>query len=188
MSNTDNTRYYIPYRVTESDFATMGISYKDTRKYKVGDKFICVYLVPNDDPELYRKCLNEFYYELLNEWRSKKCVIPDGRGGFMICKKPCGECMKQRVARFISLEFEQEINGFDPADNCDEIERLVDHIALMGLMDRLRELDPECTKVLDLLLEGLTERDAAEVLGWPRSSVHYFADKGIEKMRRLHCK
>lgn len=71
MSNTDNTRYYIPYRVTESDFATMGITYKDTRKYKVGDKFICVYLVPNDDPELYRKCLNEFYYELMNEWRSK---------------------------------------------------------------------------------------------------------------------
>lgn len=58
----------------------------------------------------------------------------------------------------------------------------------MGLMDKLRELDPECAKVLDLLLEGLTERDAADVLGWPRSNVHYLADKGLEKMRRLHNK
>ncbi len=189
MSNKENrpdTQFFIPYKVTKDDFATMNISFKDVILYQIGGHFIMVYMAPNYDPELYETMRKDFQNQLKAEWREKCCFLSDGKGGFFKCNGPCGNCSHPNENAKRSLEVEFEKNGFEPESGYDDICALDDRITLEMLMEKLNRLDPKCGEVLELLYQGLTERAVADVLGWPRSNVHHFAKKGLSKLKRWY--
>lgn len=185
MSTTGNGKYYIPYRVTESDFATMRITKEDTRVFIIGKKIILVCFVPTDEETVYEGCVREFYNELKREWRLQKCVIPDGRGGLKICKGCCKECPKNRESRECSYDVEVE-RGLEVEDPSNFVDDLIDRLTLDALMAKLRKQDPYSAYVLDLILDDKSERDLVDVLNRSKSNVHYVVSKAKEALKDLY--
>lgn len=187
MSKTiKDKKFFIPYHVTTNDFATMHITINDVVPYRIGGRHIMVYMAENYDPELYEIMKKDFQNQLKAEWREKCCYLSDGKGGFFKCCGPCGNCNHPKENAKRSLEAEFENNGFEPESNYSDVCTLDDRITLEMLMEKLHRLDPKCADVLELLFKGLTERDAADVLDWPRSNVHHFAKKGLSKLKKWY--
>lgn len=189
MSNIENrpdTQFFIPYKVTEDDFATMHITINDVVPYWVGGHCIMVYMAENYDPELYEIMKKDFQNQLKEEYREKKCVLSDGQGSFIKCTGSCWNCTKQHQNAKRSLEAEFDINHFEPESLYDDIAELEDRMTLEMLISKLRKLEPKCAEIMDLLLQGMPEGYIIDVLGWPRSTLYNLIDKGISLLKCLY--
>ena len=69
----------------------------------------------------------------------------------------------------------------DPSTDIESI--VTDKIVLQQLFKRLDELFPEARRIGELRMEGISERDIADILGMPRSTFRSRLEK-VEAMLR----
>lgn len=119
----------------------------------------------------------EFYYEYYRPiWRTQKqaqkhgqCMCPKNK--LWRCDGCCLDCSYHAPGNVWSLEYEQELMGDKREDPSADIESIVtDKIVLDKLFKRLDELFPEARRIGELRMEGVSDRDIADILGMPRST------------------
>ena len=119
----------------------------------------------------------EFYYEYYRPiWRTQKqaqkhgqCMCPKSK--LWRCDGCCLECSYHAPGNVWSLEYEQELMGDKLEDPSADIESIVtDKIVLDKLFKRLDTLFPEARRIGELRMEGVSDRDIADLVGIPRST------------------
>ena len=119
----------------------------------------------------------EFYYEHYRPiWCTQKqaqklgqCMCP--RSKLWRCDGCCIDCSYHAPGNVWSLEYEQELMGDKHEDPNADVESIVtDKIVLDKLFKRLDELFPEARRIGELRMEGVSDRDIADILGMPRST------------------
>lgn len=132
----------------------------------------------------------EFYYEYYRPiWRTQKeaqkhgqCMCP--RGKLWRCDGCCLDCPYHSSGNVWSLEYEQELMGDKREDPTADVESIVtDKIVLQQLFKRLDEIFPEARRIGELRMEGVSDRDIADLVGIPRSTFRSRLEK-VEALLR----
>lgn len=132
----------------------------------------------------------EFYYEYYRPiWRIQKeaqkhdqCMCP--RSKLWRCDGCCLDCPYHAPGNVWSLEYEQELMGDKHEDPSADVETIVtDKIVLEQLFKRLDELFPEARRICELRMEGISDRDIADLVGIPRSTFRSRLEK-VETLLR----
>ena len=129
----------------------------------------------------------EFYCEhtrFYDAFRKKaqyhgKCACPKQK--FWLCDGDCFNCEFRRAGDILSLDFENEN---EDGDTCSPLDSVPDSAPLMAdvvadklleqLIQRLRELDPDADRIIQMLGEEMSDRAIAKALGRPQRT---FADQ-----------
>lgn len=127
------------------------------------------------------------------EDRERRCLIPDGKGGFIMCPEcnKCSECKKKGSFDFdrnrpLSLDKlregdEEDDRTYDPAAKTDVEGDAMIQATLEMLLERLHALSPEYASIFELLYNQFTVKEVAEELDIPWST----AKDRINKVRKL---
>ncbi len=119
----------------------------------------------------------EFYYEYYRPiWCTRRkaqkrgqCMCPKSK--LWSCDGCCLDCPYHRSGNIWSLEYEQELMGDMHEDPSADVESIVtDKIILQKLFKRLDKLFPEACHIGELRIEGISDRDIADLVGIPRST------------------
>ena len=163
----------IPYPVeSDQDLRTLGKTEADVRISRCGSKKRRIVWIENDDPGVYQETMRTLWADEKKESRGGRCLIPDQHGGFIRCSGNCRDCQRTRNGLPDSLDLQNELTGFDPADDRDEIEAATLLMTLKDLLDEVRSLDPQSARILELILDERSERDIAGILGIGKSTAH----------------
>lgn len=169
------------------------------RGYKVERKKIGIKVVEGfytEVPSTFAKEYNRMQEaEYRAELRAKRCLLPNGKGGFIHCSESnsCSNCKAKEADNFVTnlplslnrlVEAETEDDKvIDIADSVADTE--ADAIALAMLDDLLDYLGSFKGKAyqatFQMLYDGLTTKEIAEELGVPWST----AKDQITKVRKL---
>ena len=132
----------------------------------------------------------EVYYDYYRPiWRIQKqaqkygqCMCP--RSKLWRCDGCCLDCPYHSPGNVSSLDYEQEIRGDVYEDRDANVEEMVtDSISLQQLLRRLEELFPGSSRIVELRMEGLKDRDIADRIGIPRSTFRSRFDKVTALLR-----
>lgn len=130
----------------------------------------------------------EFYCEhtrFYDAFRKKaqyhgKCACPKQK--FWLCDGDCFNCEFRRAGDILSLDFENENEDGDTCSPLDSVpdsaplmaDVVADKLLLEQLIQRLRELDPDADRIIQMLGEEMSDRAIAKTLGRPQRT---FADQ-----------
>lgn len=173
MNYIKDSAYFIPYIIEDDGaFTTMHISRADVITYCFGSERLRVYMVPNYDKQVYEDMLHLIWAELSKKARESKCKISDGHGGFITCKANCKSCSKTRCGLPFSLDYEEEVNGYEVADeSADIIERKILQMTLDDLFCKLRKINPQYADILEGLYKEMTHYEIGLKLGKSESTI-----------------
>ncbi len=99
------------------------------------------------------------------------------RSKWWLCDMNCEECEFRRAGNLLSLEAEMATDEGsttladtipDEAADIEEAIMLIDTID--ALNEELNRLDPESRRICELIMDGKSERESAQILGIPRST------------------
>ena len=175
MTKKDNSgkEFFIPY-ILEDDgaFDTLNITRSDVSVYYFGKKRVLVYMVPNYDPQVYKDVMHLICADLSKKARESRCKISNGNGGLITCKGNCNKCERKREGFPLSIEHEQEQNGFEVADESpDAFEIATLKMTLEDLFLKLRSQNPRYADILEGLYKGLTHHEIGLKLGRAESTI-----------------
>ena len=132
----------------------------------------------------------EVYYDYYRPiWRIRKqaqkygqCMCPQSK--LWRCDGCCLDCPYHAAGNMSSLDYERELIGDVHEDLSANVEGMVtDRVALQQLLRRFEELSPGASRIIELRLEGLPDRDIADIVGIPRSTFRSRLDKVISQLR-----
>ncbi|MHB1155087.1 MAG: RNA polymerase sigma factor [Eubacteriales bacterium] len=135
----------------------------------------------------------EFYYEYYRPiWCTQKkaqkrgqCRCPKSK--LWRCDGCCLDCSFYTSGNVWSLEYELELMGDIHEDPSADVESVVvDKIILQQLFKRLNELFPEACNIGELRMEGISDRDIADLVGIPRSTFRSRLEKVEELLRKKY--
>jgi len=119
-------------------------------------------MVENYNEQVFQDCLREIWLELSEKANSTRCRIPDGKGGFVVCRKDCHSCNKERAGRPDSLEAEEEKSGYEVLDSSADAYEIAElKIVLEGLFKKLRTLNPTYADIIEDLYKGCSQEEIA---------------------------
>ena len=123
--------------------------------------------------------------------REKRCLLPDGRGGFIRCPESnsCSRCQKKDEFDFTTnrpLSLDQMVCGdseeaFDIPDVDLSIEAVVDVIVLNSLLEYLADVEPVYADIFRRLCDRDTVSAISRELNIARSTV----DDMVKRIRKL---
>lgn len=137
----------------------------------------------------------EVYYEYqrpIDAHRKKmqyhhRCVCPKDR--IWICDGDCVTCEFSRCGDLVYLDAPLSDGSWTMseliADEASDVEAIIeDRERLQTLFQKLDELDPEGKRICEMVMEGMTERQMAEQLGYEnQSSVNHRKKKAFAALR-----
>ena len=159
-------------------------------KHKRSEYFIYV-----PEQRIYEPVSEEVYYEYYRPiWRTfkkehyhKRCSCPGQ--SWHLCGGDCCTCSFRIAGNILSLDMgmgnsdDEGIMLYETlADDAPLIESIVEDATLLEeLLQALEELDPEGKKMCRLIMEGCSERQAADVMNMARSTFkrHWYRVKAI---------
>ena len=80
--------------------------------------------------EVYRAYKQPLWAEHKRKEREKRCIISNGKGSTKRCMNDCSKCDKQRKGSALSLDRFEEEYGFEPSENVDIADMLLDKMLL----------------------------------------------------------
>ena len=120
-----------------------------------------------------------------------RCVCPKDK--IWVCDGDCGSCEFNRCGDLVYLDAPLSGGSWTMydliADEASDVEAIVeDRERLQTLFQKLDELDPEGRRICEMVMEGMTEREMAEELGYEsQSSVNHRKKKVFAALReKLH--
>lgn len=169
----EDKRFFIPYIIEDDGaFKTLHISRADVITYRFGGERHTVYMVPNYDKQVYEDVLHFIWADLSKNARGSRCKISDSHGGFITCKADCNSCNKTRCGLPSSLDYEQEVNGYEVMDNSDDsIEKIILRMTLDDLFRKLRKINPQYADILEGLYSEMSHQEIGLNLGKSESTI-----------------
>ena len=137
------------------------------------------------------------YYRDINAYRRRqqehgRCVCPASKR--YLCDMDCFNCRFRKGGDELSIdctvndEDGNEKSWLDdfPNDSPSAQSIVEERELLDALMSKLNELDPDCRRVCELLLQDKSEREIAAIMGISQqSTINYKKKKGFEILREL---
>jgi RNA polymerase sigma factor (sigma-70 family) len=137
------------------------------------------------------------YYRDINAYRRRqqehgRCVCPANKR--YLCDMDCYSCCFHKGGDELSLDYTivcedgNEKSWLDnlPDDGSSAQSILEERELLDALMSKLNELDPDCRRICELLLEEKSEREIAAIMGISQqSTINYKKKKAFEMLREL---
>lgn len=155
-------RFFIPYPVDKGSFKTLHITNADVTIYYFGKKPCLVYLVENDDPELYKVMMKEIWSWLAEDSNVTRCKIPDEKGGFKVCRQSCKNCERNRTGLLDSLDVAQEQTGYEVPDSSTDAFMIATlKVVFEDLIGKLRKQNPILADILEDIYQGLSQEEIA---------------------------
>ena len=160
-----------------------GVRKSQIRKWRVGNRIVDVVLIPGTK-EQYDAVMSSYSAEFKAEDRDKRCEISNGNGRLIRCPEnnKCSQCpyaTSLDKKNFGTLTF-----SCLAADNEDGEESDFEPVApatygaadiylgmLNELISRVQEIDPNYGKILQLLSDGFSHKEIADVIGIGKSTV-----------------
>jgi len=137
------------------------------------------------------------YYRDINAYRRKQqehghCVCPASKR--YLCDMDCCNCRYHKGGDELSVDC--TINNEDgnekswlddlPDDSPSAQSIIEERELLEALMSKLDELDPDCRRICELLLQKKSEREIAAIMGISQqSTINYKKKKAFEMLREL---
>lgn len=134
------------------------------------------------------------YYREINAYRRRemdhgRCVCPPSR--WLFCNMDCLSCPYRKPGDLSSLnESIEDGEGGEAeqidllADDCPSVQSIIeDQELLNALYQKLADLDPDGRRICELIMEGQTERQIADVFGTRQSTINYKKKKAFEFLR-----
>ena len=131
------------------------------------------------------------YYRPINTYRRRemehgRCVCPPSKRLF--CNMDCLTCPYRKPGDFSSLnESVEDGEGGETeqidllADDRPSVQSIIeDQELLNALYQKLSELDPDGRRICELIMQGQTERQIADVFGTRQSTINYKKKKAFE--------
>lgn len=192
-STTDEALVDIPMPFkTVAEAIAAGFKKEDIRYQLIGNRKLPCIMVKGTEEERFN------YIRLIDnerkaEDRERRCLIPDDKGGFIMCPEcnKCGQCKKKGSLDFdrnrpLSLDKLREGDGeedrtYDPASKTDVEGDAIIQATLEMLLERLHSLSPEYASIFELLYNQFTVKEVAKELDIPWST----AKDRINKVRKL---
>ena len=140
----------------------------------------------------YEEVNEAVYYTIMDEvWREEKrqqraWKCRDGRG--VRCKKDCETCEIYRLGKgptgsAISLDQLFEEDGYEPQGSRGHAEVVLLNMTLESLLKELREMVPDADRIVDMIRDEEQEKDVAEELGVPKTTLNYRKNKVADFLR-----
>ena len=137
------------------------------------------------------------YYRDINAYRRRqqehgRCVCPASKR--YLCDMDCFNCRFRKGGDELSIdctvndEDGNEKSWLDdfPSDSPSAQSIMEERELLDALMSKLNELDPDCRRVCELLLQDKSEREIAAIMGISQqSTINYKKKKAFEILREL---
>jgi RNA polymerase sigma factor (sigma-70 family) len=133
--------------------------------------------------EVYRAYKQPLWAEHKRKEREKRCIISNGKGSTKRCMDDCSKCKKQRTGSVLSLDRFEEEYGFEPSENVDIADMLLDKMLLEELFSALEELDPDNLRILKLFSIGKSEREIADIVGKSQKTINKRKTKLFAQLR-----
>lgn len=168
----------IAYPVSINELESLHISIEDTIIYRYGKRKTRVYLVPNEDPEVYRECTRFLQTEERNAARRKRCITSASDGRVSRCNGNCSTCTRKIRDSFVSLDQMME-NGFEFKDEEDPLTEVDDRETLNSILDRLEEIKPRYAYLLRRVLQGESGRSIARSEGKSAGTINEQIERAI---------
>lgn len=146
-----------------------------------------VYFARIDDEKKYRILKRMIDNENKHQERRGKCAIPDGRGGMKRCDKSCRGCKWNKVPSTISLEqytnngayiYDYSLQTVSPEEIVfrNELNEAI-HTYIDSLPDERDRI------IVRMFMNGMKEREIAEVLGMTQANVNIRKNKIFKKFK-----
>lgn len=191
--NKDAKLVKVPLRVNPETIEENGQTAK-VRYVRIGSKrYPCIFVEVSEHDA--HQFMQLEWKEIKAEERSRRCLISDGHGGYIMCPESnkCGQCPKAGSFDFdgnhtASLDAMFEDSGFDlvspNADVFDETSEILE--ALVG---QLSEIKPKYGQIFLELYKG-NERPLhiAKALGIGKSQIYDDVKSVRELAAKMYCK
>lgn len=177
----------VPLRVNEETIEDNGFKKSEISYVKIGFKrYPCrLEWVPE---EWYGEYMRMEWAEVKAKEREARCLLPDGKGGFIRCPESnrCYKCEKMGSFSFdsclpTSTDKLMEDADFDIADRKDEISELEWDTVKEETEEYLKKVSPESAEIFRRTYELQSQTEIAKAMGFPTGSM----GRKMEKMRRL---
>lgn len=184
----ERKKFFLPYpiedKATRISMLKKGI---EVSYYSFGNMKCLVAWIPNYDETIYHDFMRETWSDLKAKESETRCLIPtvDG-GGFKVCHGNCSTCSKIRERKISSLDLEQELNGFEVADQCpDTFEQATKAMVLFDLIGKLRKESPALADLIESILAHHSQEEIALATGKGPSTVNEQCQKAVKRMLEL---
>ena len=134
------------------------------------------------------------YYRDINAYRQKqqrhgRCVCPRSR--WLMCDMDCHTCPYRRAGDICYINTALDADGNESETHIDYFqsddpltEDIVCELELLAaLCNELSELAPDDYNICSTIMEGLSDKKAAETLGIPRNTYVYRKKRVLERMK-----
>lgn len=131
--------------------------------------------------------VNEEVYHIWYQpiWRTHDFARRHGQcscANWHLCEGDCFICRFRMDGENTSLDRLYDDYEYEPEDSSHSEDIALDLILLEELLDELEEIDPDGRRIGKVLLDGLTDREAAETLGMPTTT---YSSKKLKLRREL---
>ncbi len=187
MTQKDN-RFFLPYpiedKATRISMLKKGI---DVTYHRFGKKKCLVAWVPNYSESVYRDFMRETWSDLKAKKNESRCLIQTANGkGFKVCRDSCKDCPKIRDPAIESLDLEQELNGFEVADQCPDVfEQATKAMVLFDLIEKLRKESPTLACLIESILSDCSQEEIALAADKSLSTVAEQCQKAVKRILEL---
>ena len=139
--------------------------------------------------EVYRVYYRDIWATRKRAQAHGQCMCPKSKT--WMCDGNCLVCEFHSAGDNLSLDYtvedgdgKQKSWADDLQDDSPDAQSIMeDRELLCALYKKLQELDPECRRICELIMEGKSERDIASALGMSRNTYTYRRDKLLRILR-----
>ena len=154
--------------------------------YKKNGKFYvyCEGHYEEVNEDIYYAFMRPVWREEKREQRSPRCR--DGKG--IRCTKDCETCEIYRLGKgptgsVLSLDEMFDETGFEPTGSSGHAKVVLLKMTLDVLIEELRDMVPDADRIVDMIRDNEQEKDVAEELGVPKTTLNYRKNKVIDFLR-----
>lgn len=181
------------------------VNLNNLETWHLGGRKILVGFVPVKKEQA--EALIKYFWDDVNSYieatRKKRCLIPDGKGGFKRCprEKSCDQCKEETFTSY-ELSLDEFMDGseddgegsWDPTGDSNSESSMESSIALRitlaELINDLKALDPTMAKCITLLSEGYEKKEVIEALDLnvKKTQAYSFVEKCQKKAKEMYDK
>ena len=178
--------YRVPIEMTREHAVKVGINPNEITRIYIEGKLTEVYYIEVESREVYLAIMEPIWKAEKEYQRNRRCLVSNGKGKLVRCKKDCNKCMQTRSGSTISLDAVDE-NRIAKKENgvhiqggeltiseiVDTPEKIVMNAALReAIINAISSLSEEDQKIIHLFEEGLSERSIATQIGLSQKGVN----------------
>ncbi len=197
MTNIEK-KYLVPVEMDREYAVKSGISPEELRWIRLEGRLTQVYFVEVKDEEMYHQLMRPIWQTDKELERSRRCMVPNGKGKLIRCTGNCGSCDRTPDCYPSSYEEMEEQNGFGAVTAggvhrcaCENMytsspEDIVsDAMLLEMLWERVSELTEENQAIIKMFSNGASDSEIAAAVGMSKSGLNYRKNQLLKNLKNI---